>query len=521
MAKSHAEGRTVQTALDGLPYGEIGSGSSGRIKRPPLPEGVTNKRLIRDVAVIAAPSLVELILTQLTSMADQIMVGRLPGEEGVMALAAVGIAMQPKFLLMTMIQAMNVGATAVIARCRGQNNRERANLVFKHALILNFIMSTLFMVIGLFSGEWLIRFMSSEAISAQTLAYGTEYLRIQMYGFIPLCMGFTVTAALRGIGDTKTPMVYNTVANVVNFIFNYLMIYGHGGFPRMGVAGASWATIIGQTVAFFIAVGVALGKRHYVYLDLKTKFKFDRKIMSNVISIGMPSMIEQLFMRAGIIIYNRTVASLGDTMYATHHVCINIQALSFMIGQATANAATTLMGQSLGKRREDMAVIYVSVARRLGIAISMVVALIFVLFGRQIVGLYNNTEDVIIMGGQILMLIAATQPFQADQFIVSGGLRGAGDTRYTAIVMFITVIGVRSGLALLLVNVLDLGLWGAWIALALDQLIRSLLMSLRYTSGKWKARALAIEVGNNANVEADIAKAEAEDEVDDEIDAEL
>ena len=496
MAKHSSGQRTVNTVLDSLPYGKLdpAEDAGGRIRRAPLPQGVTHKRLLRDVILIAWPSFIELVLTQLTSMADQVMVGRLPGQEGIMALSAVGLAAQPKFLLMTLIQAMNVGATAIVARYRGQNDQKSANLVFKHALILNFIMSAIFMVVGLFSSEWLINFMSAEGIAPQALAYGVDYLQIQMYGFIPLCLGFTVTAALRGIGDTKTPMVYNTVANVVNLCFNYLMIYGNFGFPRMGVAGASWATIIGQTVAFFIAFAVVLSKRRYIYLDLKEKFKFNWKFMRGVISIGIPSMVEQLFMRAGIIIYSRTVAGLGETVYATHQICMSIQSLSFMMGQAFANAATTLMGQSLGKRRSDMASIYMRETRNLGIAVSFLMMAILIFLGKYIVGFYNSTPEVIAAGAQVLILLAISQPFQADQFIVSGGLRGAGDTRYTALVMLITVVGVRSGLGLLTINVLDWGLMGAWIALVADQLLRTGLMAYRYSSGRWKRRALAIEL---------------------------
>ena len=107
-----SEGKTVQTALDDLPYGQPGDpGESGKVGRIRLPDGTGRGRLYRDIILIAWPSLVELLLTQLTSIADQIMVGHLPGQEGVNALAAVGLAAQPKFLLMTMIQALNVGAT--------------------------------------------------------------------------------------------------------------------------------------------------------------------------------------------------------------------------------------------------------------------------------------------------------------------------------------------------------------------------------------------------------------------------
>ena len=486
-SKSRLEGKTVYTALDDLPYGEADSpDATGKVGRIRVPAGITNKRLYRDVILIAWPSLVELILTQLTSMADQVMVGRLPGQEGIVALAAVGLATQPKFLLMTMIQAMNVGATAMVARFRGQQDRAGANRVFKHAMLLNALMSVLFMAVGLVLSRPMIAFMGGSGISAETISQGVTYLNIQLYGFIPLCMAITVTAALRGIGDTRTPMIYNTLANVINLFFNYVMIYGHFGVPKMGVAGASWATIIGQTCAFFIAITVALRKKHYVYLDFKERFTFDKRLMSRVVGIGVPSMVEQLFLRAGIIIYTLQVTGLGDTVYATHQVCMNIQSLTFMMGQAFANATTTMMGQSIGKRRYDMAAVYMRKTRDLGIASSFLLMALMVLFNRQIIAIFKNSPEIVDMGAPILYLLAASQPFQADQFIVAGGLRGAGDTRFPAIVMAVTVLGVRSIVAIVLINVLHMGLWGAWIALVADQLLRTGLMAWRYQSGTWK-----------------------------------
>lgn len=481
------ENKTVVTALDGLGYGKPGDpGETGRVGRAVTPEGITRRRIYRDVLLIALPSLVELVLTQLTSIADQMMVGHLPGNEGIVALTAVGLASQPKFLLMTMIQAMNVGATAVIARFRGRQKQDRCNDVFKHAMLLNLLMSVLFMLVGLATSRWLISFMGGTGISEEALGLGKQYLDIQLYGFVPLCMTITVTAALRGIGDTKTPMIYNTIANVVNLGFNYVMIYGHFGVPKMGVAGASWATNIGQMVAFVIAMWVSLGKRRYVYIDLREKFTFNRGLMGDIVNIGVPSMIEQLLMRLGLIIYTRQVTGLGDTVYATHNVLMSIQSMSFMMGQAFANAATTLMGQSIGKRRYDMSAVYMRRTRDLGIVASLFVALVLVTLNRQIIAMFKNDPTVINMGAPILYLLAASQPLQADQFIVSGGLRGAGDTRFTAVVMAITVLGLRSGLAIITINYMNLGLWGAWIALVIDQCSRTFIMALRYHSGRWK-----------------------------------
>lgn len=479
-----AQRRMIETALDMLPYGPE-EPETGRVSKVPLPEGVSKKRLTRDVVMLSWPSLLELLLSQLTTFVDQIMVGRIPGELGIIGLAAVGLAGSPKFTLMTAIQALNVGATAVIARSRGQQNQERANQVFRHALLLNLILSAVLMVVGIFGAEWMVRFMGPE-ISETTIQASTQYLRIQFYGFIPLCLTFTVTAALRGVGNSRTPMIYNTVANVVNLIFNYILIYGKLGVPALGVAGASIATVIGQTVAFVIAVVVILRKKSYLYLSFKEKFSFDRTILGNMVQVGLPAMVEQLLMRVGIIIYARTVTSLGDMKYATHQILMSIQSFSWMLGQAFSTASTTMVGQCLGKRRNDMAVIYLNRTRVLACWAGLVLAVVIMLLRSTIVGLFTTDAAVIATGAEIMFLIALSLPIQTDSFVISGGLRGAGDTRFTAVSMLITVLIVRSILATLMVTVLGWELWGAWIALIADILVRGILVYCRYRSGVWK-----------------------------------
>jgi putative MATE family efflux protein len=209
--------------------------------------------------------------------------------------------------------------------------------------------------------------------------------------------------------------------------------------------------------------------------------------MKSIFNIGMPAMVEQVFMRAGMIMYNITVASLGTVAFATHNICMNVQSMSFMNGQAFAVSATSLVGQSLGKKRPDMAQAYCSRTRRVGMMLSMVLAVIFFFFGKYIVTLYTGESDVIAQGSRILMFVALIQPLQSSQLILAGALRGAGDTRATAIITFITVLLIRPGIAVLSINVLGWGLYGAWIALIADQLLRSVLVLFRFNSGKWKS----------------------------------
>ncbi len=478
--------KVVKTTIDTLEFGEIDAEKEGKYKKYKLPDGVDKGMMRSDILTIALPSLVELVLTSLTSMADQIMVGRLPGQLGVQALSAVGLCMNPKFILMTALMAINTGTTAVVARYRGMGNQEKANQTFKQSLIFNIFLSAIMMVIGVVFARELIGLIAGNGISETTVEYAVTYFRIQMYGFIPLMMTNTVTSTLRAIGDSKMPMVYNTIANVVNLFFNYGLIYGKMGMPEMDVAGASLATVIGQCVAFVIAMYIMFSKKRYVYLDFKEKTGYNKTIMSNVLGIGLPSMLEQLCLRIGIIIYSRIVASLGDIAYATHMVCMNIQSLTFMSGMAFQNSATTLMGQSLGRRRLDMADNYTRMTRNISFWISCIIGVILALFGGQIVNIYNSTPEIVEMGGKLLAIVAITQPFQSSQFVTTGALRGAGDTKYPAVVIFICTLIVRSVLGYIFVVQLDMGLIGAWFAIVVDQLLKTAMIFARYNTGKWR-----------------------------------
>ncbi|GHU08685.1 MATE family efflux transporter [Spirochaetia bacterium] len=488
MSNPNQRASVRKLALDAVEPGEIPQegASAQKVKDvKDLPNGISSKMLYNDIINIAWPSMIEMILTQLTSMADLMMVGRL----GPWALNSVGLSTQPKFMVMTLFMAMNVGATAMVARYKGAGKPEMANKVLRQALLMTFVFAIVSSVPGYIFAEDLVLFMGSADLG-DAIAGGTVYFRIQCIGLFSVALTSTATAALRGVGNSRTAMMYNLVANVVNVIFNYLLIYGNLGFPRMEVAGASLATIIGQSVAFFLAMSTLLRGKNYIKLRLRDGFKPDKEVMGSVIKIGLPALLEQAVMRVGMIIYTKTVTSLGTIPYATHMACMNIQAMSFMIGQAIAVSATTLVGQSLGKRRPDMAQFYAGRTRRIGFGASLVLAAIFILLGRQIISLYVGNDadsmEIINLGGQIMMVVAIILPFQSSQFILAGALRGAGDTRSVAMISFITVLLVRPGFAIFAIFVLKMGLWGAWIALFLDQLLRSLLVLIRFNSGKWK-----------------------------------
>ena len=445
-----------------------------------LPKDISKKQLQKDIFKIAWPSFVELVLMQLCTVIDNMMVGNLGSSE----LASVAYCTQPKFLLLCTFIALNAGTTALIARFKGMDERGNARNALRQSLLMSLVLSLIISVVGYIFSTDLVIFMGAETVP--TIVNATSYMKIQMLGFVFNALCLSITAGLRGIGETKVSMYYNLTANIINVILNYTLIYGNLGFPKLGVSGASLATVIGQTIACIIAFYTVMKKDSYFHYELKKAFRVNIKMIKRILKIGIPSMFEQFSLRFGLIVYALTVSSLGEKAFATHQICLSIMGLSFMNGQAFGISATSLVGQSLGKNRDDLAEAYAFFCRKYGMYISILLGVIFVLFGSPIMSMFSTDEFIITTGAGIMIFIAINQPFQSSQLIISGALRGAGDTRLVAISTLIGVMVLRPVASIVAVKYLVLGLQGAWGAVIIDQIVRCLIVFFRFVNGKWK-----------------------------------
>lgn len=443
-----------------------------------MPEKIEEEDLRKRIKELALPSLAELLLGHLFGMVDMVMVGNV----STASLAAVGLCNQPMMLALAVFQALNVGSTALVARFIGTNDNDSAGAVVKQTLVITVLMGFLVSVLGYIFADRIIGFMGAEP---EVLPLATRYLKIIALGGIFITTSMGIGAALRGAGDTVTPMRYNMFSNLINVVLNYILIYGKLGFPTMGVVGAATATTISRSVAMIMAISAIYHPNSILSLSERKGFFLDFDIIKRILKIGVPSGIEQFVFRTGQIEFARTVAGLGTTVFAAHQVAINVFGLSFSPSMAFGIAATTLVGQSLGAERPDMAEKYGMETRRMGMIVAVTIASTFFFFGRKIAGIYTNDPEVISLAAGCLKIIALMQPMQSTQFILAGALRGAGDTRGPLISSFIAVWGIRVILAKIFIN-LGFGLTGAWMAQACDQVFRSVFMYFRYNSGKWK-----------------------------------
>lgn len=434
---------------------------------------------------IAWPVLVELLLGSLFGMIDMMMLGRMRDNSlSAASVAAVGMTNQPLFIGLSLVQALNVGGTAMVARYYGSGQKDKIETTLKHVMLLSlFMLAIPLSTLGIIFTDSILSFMGAEADALQA---GRMYFKVIMVGFIFQSLNMSISAALRGIGQTKIPMRINLFTNLFNVFGNAILIYGLLGFPELGVTGAGISTAISNVIACVLLFCYVIKGKSVVRLNLKNRFKFQKDIIYNLIKIGLPASLEQMAMRTGVLIFVKIVAGLGTVVYASHQIALNILGLSFQPGQAFGIAASSLVGRSLGAHEHSKAEDYAKETRKIGSMISTLMAVVFFFFGPQLVGLYSNDPIVIENASLALKIIALVQPFQSSQLILAGGLRGAGDTFWPLVSTFTGVLMIRVGLAHIFVRVLGYGLAGAWMAVFVDQFVRWIFVYARFRTGKWK-----------------------------------
>lgn len=462
-----------------------------------LPKNMSNEKLpsnslmYKTYISMAIPSVLEMVLISLINMADTIMVSTI----GTDAVAAVGLVAQPRFIMLCFFWALNTGVTAVVARRIGEGRQADANLALRSTMVISFLLSLVLCLIFLPFSDAMMLFAGAE--EGRTLREASEYFLIIGFALPFNAISMVICAAQRGCGNTKLTMIVNIASNLVNILFNYLLINGIGPFPMLGVRGAAIASFIGLFVGFLLSViSLLSGKKKNRFLQLHKHDSWipDREASMDVIRIAGASMVEQICLRIGFFSYSKIVAVLGTDAFAAHQIDNQFLSLSFSFADGLGIAGTALVGQMLGQKRKDLAYVYGTLAQRFALVVSLCIAS-GCIFGRApLVSLFINPETaepgVREMAETIMLIVALIQPFQMVGTVGSGALRGAGDVKYTARIMALTVALMRPILAISAVFLLkkygnSTVLAGIWFASLGDILTRMILILRRYRNGKW------------------------------------
>ncbi len=427
------------------------------------------------VLALALPAVGEQLLNMTVGLVDTFMVGHL----GASSVAAVGLANQAIMLATTFFAAVATGVTALVARHTGAREPEAANRILHQGYLLGITLGLTVTLLALGLAEPIIIALRAPA---DVIAPGASYLRIASVIFVSAAWMFIGNAALRGAGDTRSPMLIMLVVNVVNIVVAYLFIYGPGPFPSLGVTGSALGAAAGRGTGGVLVTILLWRGRANLKLHLAGLVP-DATQVKRIFNIGLPAGAEMLMMRLGMTAYVTTVAALGTKPYAAHQLALQGESLAFMPGFGFAVAATTLVGQGLGAKDPDRARADAYLAQRMAVILMSAMGVIFFFFAGPIIDIFIDDPEVVQLGIWPLRLVAFSQPALATMMVLAGGLRGAGDTRATLVITAAGLWLVRLPLALLLTG--PLGLVGAWIAMGVDLNLRGLGMWLRFKSGRW------------------------------------
>ncbi|MFE7775578.1 MATE family efflux transporter [Streptomyces sp. NPDC057445] len=434
---------------------------------PAIPK-TSRRRHDREIIALAVPAFGALVAEPLFVMVDSAIVGHL----GTSQLAGLGVAAA---LLMTAVSVfvfLAYATTAAVARRMGAGDLAAAIRQGMDGIWLALLLGAAVIALILPAAPWLVELFGASDTAAP---YAITYLRISSLGIPAMLVVMAATGVLRGLQDTRTPLYVAVAGFAANAALNAGLVYGAG----LGIAGSAWGTVLAQCgmAAAYLVVVVRGARRH------KASLRPDAAGIRASAQAGVPLLVRTLSLRAVLMIATAVAARLGDTDIAAHQIILSLWSLTAFALDAIAIAGQAIIGRYLGADDPEGAR---QVCRRMvqwGIASGLVLGALIVVTRPLFIPLFTSDPAVRTVLLPALLVVALSQPVSGVVFVLDGVLMGAGDGRYLAVAMLIT-LAVFAPVALL-VPALGGGLTALWWAMALMMVVRMVTLWLRARSGRW------------------------------------
>ena len=442
--------------------------------------------ITRQVLWLAGPILVEQSLLYLVGLSDTLLAGRYLSIEH---LAAVTVGTYLLWFLGSLLTIVSVGATALVARFYGANRRPAAVRIAEQSIMLALLIGVAILGVGWIATPWLVRVLNLTGSSADA---ATLFLRIVL-SVTPLLACTTAgIACLRGAGDTCTGMWVMVLVNAINVSLSWSLVCGFGPVPALGFPGIALGTACGEGIGGLVVLAVLARGRSGLRIGPRGMVPAWFEIR-RMLRISLPAAGERLTNISCQLWFLSLINNLGPDATAAHGVAIRCEAIAFLTVTAFSVAASTLTGQYLGAGRPDLAGRSASTAWALGVLVLAALGVVLFTQARAMFELFlgGRQPQVVALGAPVLRVVAFAFPALATIDVLSGALRGAGDTRWPWVFVLVGYLAVRLPLTYLLATPttnggLGWGLYGAWIAMFADLCVRGLLVAGRFLHGGWR-----------------------------------
>ncbi|AJG39965.1 MULTISPECIES: MATE family efflux transporter [Thermotoga] len=437
-------------------------------------------KIRKELIKLALPAMGENVLQMLFGMADTAFLGHYSWK----AMSGVGLSNQIFWVVQVVLIAASMGVTVTVANALGAGNRRALRTLAWNGIFLALFTGLLLTALTMFSDGLLNIFPNLED---EIRDAAKEYLKIILSGSMGFSIMAVFSAMLRGLSDTRTPMIVTGVTNLLNIFLDYAMIFGKFGFPMWGVRGAAIATVLSRFVGSAILTFVIFKKEEF---QLKRGYVFPTwSVQKEILRVGFPTAIENFVFSTGVLLFANVLLMAGAEAYAGHRIGINVESLSFMPAFGISVAITTLAGRYNGMGNRDHVLGVIRQGWILSLLFQVTVGVIIFLFPEPLIRIFTSDPQIVEIAKLPVKIIGLFQFFLATEFTMNGALRGTGNTLPPMIITFISIWAVRLPVAYVMVKYFDLGLLGAWIGMISDIVFRSTLKLAFFLSGKWEKRA--------------------------------
>ena len=432
--------------------------------------------------VLSVPVILGMLGHTFVQLADNIMVGQL----GTAELAAVSLGNSFVFIAMALGIGFSTAITPLVAEADGAGNHKDARGMLKHGLVLCTVLGVV--LFGVIMAAKPLMFMMRQ--SEEVAALAAPYLDLVALSLIPLIIFQALKQFSEGLSETKYPMYATIVANVINIVINYLLIFGMFGFPKMGIVGAAVGTLVSRVVMVFHMWSLFKVKAKFKELVTGLNFKvLSTAVFNKIIAIGLPSALQMFF---EVAIFTGAIwlsGTLGKNPQAANQIALNLSSMTFMFGMGLGVTAMIRVGKQKGlKQFSELRRIAQSIFV-LTLIIEVVFAALFLLGKEWFPSLYIDSNDfvnlddnldVIAIAAELLLVAAFFQISDGVQVVVLGALRGLQDVIIPTFMTFISywVIGFPTSYYLGLKT--DLGSTGIWIGLLVGLTASAILLYFRF-----------------------------------------
>lgn len=438
-----------------------------------------DKVFLKTLFAIAFPIVIQNLISSSLNMIDTFMIGMVGQEE----IAAVGLANQLFMLIIIGLTGICAGSSIFISQYWGKKDIASIRSMLGFALITGCIYALLVTGLVQIFPEEAIGFFNKEP---RILELGKSYLTIVSISYIFTAITYAYSNALRSIGQTKLPMVVSAIAVLINIIGNTLLIFGLGGFPAMGVAGAALATVLARAFETIILVLAVYIQKGVLAAKLKELIHIPKVLIKRVIKPTVAIVANEMCWGFGTIIYTMAYGHIGSDALAAVQIMNTVNNFFLVAIFALAAAALTMIGNKIGEGKEKLAREYAKRIMFLAVLIGIILSISVALSAPFLVSCFKVTEAVA-QSTKILLWLSAVALI-AKIFAITmimGIFRGGGDTKYPLILEAITMWGIGVPIALLGVFVFNLRLEYVVALILIEDFTKAILCFLRFKSGKW------------------------------------